>query len=68
MKSYFATINEHKYAACISPFESGVILRLQYTNTDGKTKTIANQKYKTEYNAMLSLKRRYPNITWSLVK
>ena len=68
MKSYAATIDENRYAACISPAESGVMLYLQYTNTAGKTKTIANQEFKTEYNAMQSLKRRYPNITWSPVK
>ena len=68
MTSYVATIDKNIYAACITPAERGVILRLQYTNTAGKTKTIAGKKFKTEYNAMMCLKRRYHSVIWNLVK
>ena len=68
MTSYTAIIDKNKYAACITPAERGVILRLQYTNTAGKTKTIADKEFKTEYNAMMSLKHRYPDVIWNPVK
>ena len=68
MTSYMATIGERIYAARIIPAESGVILRLQYTDAAGITKTIAGQEFKTEYNAMQSLQRRYPDTVWNPVK
>jgi hypothetical protein len=66
--SYIATIDKSIYKACIFPDERGVILQLQYTNTAGVTKTIAGKKFKTEYNAMMCLKRRYPDVIWNPVK
>lgn len=68
MTSYFAAIGKNVDLACIVPDERGVMLRLQYTNTAGKTRAIASQEFKTEYNAMLSLKGRYPDVIWSPAK
>ena len=67
MKSYTAVIEKNEYAASITPVASGVILQLEYKNASGRTKTMAQQKFKTVYNALLSLKRRYPDTVWNPV-
>ena len=68
MKSYTAIIEKREYAASITPIASGVILQLKYKSPSGRTKTIAQQKFKTAQNALLSLKRRYPDTVWNPVR
>ena len=68
MTTYTANIEKNEYKASIIPAVSGVILELAFKEPSGRIKTIAGQVFKSERNALQSLKRRYPDTIWNPVR